>query len=199
MKHVFLTILRDRSTEREHYRKAADQLASIMAAESGQFLLKLKKSVETPVGRAQGEYFSQEPALVSILRSGLVLLPAFLNLYPKASVGLIGIRRDEKTAEARLYYSNLPRLHRETPIFLLDPMIATGGSAALAVKLLKEAGAEEKQIVLFSILAAPDGLAHIERACPSIRIHAVHVDQKLDPKKWIVPGLGDFGDRYFGT
>lgn len=199
MKEIFLSILRNQSTSREEYRQAVGQLGLIMAAESGQFLAKTKHPVETPAGSAEGTYLVQEPVLVPIIRSGLALLPPFVQMYPEALIGFIGIRRDEKTAAPHLYYSNIPRLHRGQLVFLLDPMIATGGSSVLAVKILKESGIEESQIVLSAILAAPEGVVHLKSCCPGVRTQIVHLDQKLDSKKWIVPGLGDFGDRYFST
>jgi uracil phosphoribosyltransferase len=199
MKELFLTVLRDRNTSLEQYRQAANQLAQVLAAESGQFLPRTERVVKTPKGSAKGSYLSKEPALVPILRSGLILLPSFLHLYPKAPIGLIGIRRDHQTAKPHLYYDKIPELDGDIPVFLLDPMIATGGTAVLAVTLLKEAGIKETQIILISIIAAPEGLAYLKQSCPSVRTHIVHIDQALDAEKWIVPGLGDFGDRYFGT
>lgn len=199
MKDVLLTTLRDETTSIGSFREAATQLAQILAADSSQHLPKIERTVKTPLGQTQGFFLAKEPVLVSILRSGLALLPSFMHLYPKAPAGFIGVRRDEKTAEPHLYYSNIPRLSGEDWIFLLEPMVATGQTAVLAIKQLKEAGASESKIVLFSILAAMEGLAHIRKIHPGIQTNIVHVDPQLDPKKWIVPGLGDFGDRYFGT
>lgn len=199
MKQALLTILRDHSTSIEQYRAAVHQLGQILAVESGTFLQKKESSVETALGRAQGTYIAKEPVLIAILRSGLTLLPPFLEMYPKAPIGTIGVRRNEKTAKPRLYYQNLPRFPRNAPIFLLDPMLATGGSALLAVDLLKKAGAEEKRIVFIGIIASQEGLMRVQKQHPLIRTHIVQVDPTLNAKKMIVPGLGDFGDRYFGT
>ena len=199
MKDVFLTTLRDHTTTIGPFREAANQLASLLAAESYQFLPKVERSVTTPLGQAQGLFLPKEPVLVSILRSGLALLPAFLHLYRQAPIGTIGVRRDEKTAAPHLYYSNLPRLEENDHVFLLEPMIATGQTAALAIKLLTKGKISESKIVLFSILASVEGLTLIQNRFPNIKTNIVHIDPKLDPKKWIVPGLGDFGDRYFGT
>ncbi len=199
MKEVLLTQLRDRNTSTEAFRAAADQLALILAAESGKLLPKSERSVETPFRKATGTELAHTPVLVPILRSGLALLEAFLRIYPSSAVGFFGIRRDETTALPHLYYSNLPRITVDLPIFLLDPMLATGQSAALAVKLLKEAGAAESKITLISIIAAPEGVAHLQHHCPSLATQIVHVDEQLNKEHWIVPGLGDFGDRYFET
>jgi uracil phosphoribosyltransferase len=199
MKEALLTILRDRFSTLEHFRKAADQIAVLVAAESGSFISKETRSVETPLGMTKGVRIKESPVLVPILRAGLVLLPAFLKLYTEAPVGLIGIRRDERTASPQFYYANLPPIQNETPIFLLDPMLATGQSAAMAAKLVIEKGAVESQIVLFSILAAPEGVNFFKSQYPHIRSSIIQIDQSLNVSKWILPGLGDFGDRYFGT
>lgn len=199
MKDALLTTLRDRFSTLEHFRKAADQIAALIAAESGSFIPKELRAVETPLGVTKGMKVIEPPVLVPILRAGLVLLPAFLKLYADAPVGLIGIRRDEITASPQFYYANLPSIQKETPVFLLDPMLATGQSAAMAAKLVIEKGASESQIVLFSILAAPEGVNFFKSQYPHIRTSIVQIDQSLNASKWILPGLGDFGDRYFGT
>lgn len=199
MKEVLLTTLRDTSTPLESFRKAADQLATLLAAESGQFFSNIKRPVASPIGHAVGVYRQQTPVLVPVLRSGLVLLSAFLHLYPDAPIGHIGIRRDEITATPHPYYSHLPVLKKEHLIFLLEPMIATGQTASSAVEILEKAGASASQIVLISLLAAPEGFSYFTKRFPKTRTHVVKLDERLDPKKWIVPGLGDFGDRYFGT
>ena len=199
MKEPLLTILRDRFSTLEHFRRSADQMAMLVAAESGAFIAKEARSVETPLGTAKGTSIKIEPVLVPILRAGLVLLPPFLKLYREAPIGLIGIRRNEKTAAPEFYYENLPQVHKESPVFLLDPMLATGQSASMAVKLIQEKGASPSQIVLFSILAAPEGVNFFKTHHPDVRLSIVKVDQSLNAAKWIVPGLGDFGDRYFGT
>ena len=199
IKDALLTVLRDRFSTLDQFRKAADQLSRLVAAESGSFLMGESRSVETPLGPTMGTRVKMSPILVPILRAGLVLLPPFLDLYLDAPVGLIGIRRDERTASPQFYYANLPKIGKDTPIFLLDPMLATGQSAAMAIKLVIEKGALESQIVLFSILAAPEGVSLIQSHYPNVRMSIVKIDQRLNASKWIMPGLGDFGDRYFGT
>ncbi len=191
--------MRDQTTSVEAYRQAVNQLGQLVAIESGQFLPKLQNPVKTPMDFTEGTYLAHEPILIPVLRSGLILLPPFLHMYPKAAVGILGIQRDEITAAPHFYYSKLPDFPPNTPIFILDPMIATGGTAIEAVKILKKAGAEEKEIVLISILASQQGLNLFKKTYPSIRTQIVHIDPKLNSKKMIVPGLGDFGDRYFAT
>lgn len=199
MKKTLITILRNRNTSVEHYRQAADQLATVLAVESNELFSKTTVLVDTPLARTQGVCFNQEILLVPILRSGLVLLPPFLRFYPEASIGFIGTRRDEQTAIPELYYKKLPPFNHNNPILLLDPMIATGGSATLAVQILKEAGALEKQITLIAFIGSPEGIAHFKKECPGVGLVVAQVDEGLDAQKRIIPGLGDFGDRYFGT
>lgn len=199
MKKTLITILRNRNTSVEQYRQAADQLGTVLAVECDTLFPKTTVFVDTPLARAQGECFKHEFVLIPILRSGLVLLPPFMRFHPGASVGFIGARRDEKTAIPELYYTKLPPFTHDNPILLLDPMIATGGSAALAVKVLKEAGAIEKQITLISFIASPEGITRFQNECPEVGLVVAQVDEGLDAQKWIIPGLGDFGDRYFGT
>lgn len=199
MKRALITILRNRHTSTEQYRQAADQLGTVLAIECTNLFPESTLFVDTPLARTQGVCIKHKFVLVPILRSGLVLLPPFMRFHPGASIGFIGTRRDEKTAIPELYYSKLPPINHDNPILLLDPMIATGGSAALAVKVLKEAGAVEKQITLISFIAAPDGITRFQKECPEAGLVVAQVDEGLDEQKRIVPGLGDFGDRYFGT
>lgn len=181
------------------FRYAADQLATILAVECDALFPKSTIFVETPLAQTHGVRVKHEPVLVPILRSGITLLPAFMRLHPNASIGFIGVRRHEKTALPELYYKNLPPFTKDNPILLLDPMLATGGSATLAVSILKEAGATEKQITLISFVAAPEGITRFQEECPEVGLVIAQVDDKLDEHKFIVPGLGDFGDRFFGT
>lgn len=199
MKKTLITILRNRHTSVEQFRQATDQLGTVLAVECDVLFPKATIFVDTPLAHTHGVCFKHESVLVPILRSGLVLLPPFMRFHPSASVGFIGTRRDEKTAIPELYYSKLPPFGPDNPILLLDPMIATGGSAALAVKVLKEAGALEKQITLISFIAAPEGISRFQKECPEVGLVVAQVDEGLDEQKRILPGLGDFGDRYFGT
>lgn len=199
MKKTLITVLRNRNTSIEQYRQASDQLATVLAVECDALFPKATLFVDTPLARTHGVCFKHESVLVPILRSGLVLLSPFMRFHPGAGIGFIGTRRNEKTAIPELYYSKLPPFNRYNPIFLLDPMIATGGSAALAVQVLKEAGAVEKQITLIAFIGAPEGIARFQKECPGVGLVVAQVDEGLDEKKRIIPGLGDFGDRYFGT
>ena len=180
MKEYYLNQLRDRTISIVHFREASASLSKLIA---------LEVSLE-----AHG---SQKIILVPILRAGLSLLASFQDSFIEAPIGFIGIKRDEKTALPRLYYENLPPISPEDHVLVLDPMLATGGSANLALDLLKTKGA--KSVTLVTILAAPEGIQWIKERHPKVHIYTVAIDKGLDAQKYIVPGLGDFGDRYFGT
>jgi len=199
MKKTLLSILRDKNTSRLHFRDAANRLASIIGAESALCLQEDTYTIETPLGKAQGYRYEDNIILIPILRSGLVLLRGFLEYFPHAKIGMLGMKRDEKTAIAKLYYKNIPSLQKDDRIFLLDPMIATGGSSCDAIRILKKEKIQEKNIHLFGIIASKEGIKAIKKAYPKVSIRVVDVDAKLNSAKYIVPGLGDFGDRYFGT
>ena len=152
------------------------------------------------IGRIDAVFrFKHPPVFIPILRSGLVTLPSFMKFHPGASVAFIGARRDEQTAIPELYYSKLPPFTLDNQILLLDPMIATGGSSSLAVKILKDAGALEKQITLISFIDAPQGIKRFKMECPDVGLVVAQIDEGLDAQMRIIPCLGDFGDRYFGT
>lgn len=183
----------------EEFRQAAFKLGTVLAVESSSLLSKSYHPIKTPLTHTEGVFFKNDFILVPILRSGITMLPPFMEFYPNSPIGFIGTKRDELTAIPALYYINLPLIHEGNHILLLDPMLATGGSSILAVQLLKEAGAKEKQISLISFIASPDGVAHFKKDCPEAGLLVAQLDEGLDDQKRIVPGLGDFGDRYFGT
>ena len=199
MKEHFLTLLRDRGTAMAPFREAARELARLLAAEASLFLPLQTTHIDTPLAPAAGKRLSQPAVLIPILRAGLALLPAFQELLPEAPIGFFGMRRDEKTALPRLYYENLPPLSPNGWVLLLDPMLATGGSANLAFDRLKSLGQDLAKAILISIIAAPEGVRALKTRHPEVRLITGAVDMKLDAKKFIVPGLGDFGDRFFGT
>lgn len=199
MKETLITVLRNRNSSLEEYRQATDQLGTVLAVECDALFLKKTVFIETPLAKTHGVQIKHQAVLIPILRSGLVLLPPFLRFYPNAKIGFIGARRNEETAIPELYYNKLPPFENDNPILILDPMIATGGSATMAVKIIKAAGATEKQITLVSFIAAPEGIAYFQKECPEVGLVVAQVDECLNENKWILPGLGDFGDRYFGT
>lgn len=199
MKKSLITTLRDRNTGTARYRAAVEQLAMILAAEVGETVEFPSIMVETPLETTEGTGFPTNIVLVPILRAGLSLLPAFMRLFTHARVGMIGARRDEKTFHPNVYYNNLPKLSPDDEIILLDPMIATGGSTVTAIRMLIEAGAREERIQGVFVIGAPEGLKHLKDNFPKVRVHCAQVDKGLNSKRFIVPGLGDFGDRFFGT
>ena len=196
MRESLLTRLRDEKTPIEGFRQAAHQLAALLAAEASALATEEPKMVKTPLGQAEGASISQRVVLVPILRAGLILVPAFLKYFPQATIGLIGIRREEATAKPQFYYENIPDLKPTDLVFILDPMIATGGSALLAINHLIKKGAT--QLALIGIVGSSEGLEKIESEYPDLTMIVAAEDPELNSRKYIVPGLGDFGDRYFG-
>jgi uracil phosphoribosyltransferase len=188
--------LRDRTTDPEEFRTLSRKLITMLLYEATADLPVRRGSVETPLAPAEAAWVEQEVVAVPVLRAGLGLLGPVLELLPRVSVGYIGLERDEETAVARIYYNKLPPLAGKVPL-LLDPMLATGGSGARAIDLIKEAGGEGCRFVC--VVAAPEGVKVIEERHPEVKIFAAALDRELNARSYIVPGLGDFGDRLFGT
>lgn len=199
MRDLLLTILRDKNTGATDFRKAADDLAMILASETVHCLEKQKISIQTPLAKTTGHKIKSNIVIVPILRAGLALLPAFLKTFPDASVGFIGLKRDEKTYEANLYYKNIPKISAKDNVIILDPMLATGGSLVEAIKILLAGGAKENKIIYIGVVSAPEGLANLKKHFPKVKTIIAAHDQNLNKNKYILPGLGDFGDRYFKT
>jgi uracil phosphoribosyltransferase len=195
--HDALVELRDKRTTPEHFRRAARRISVLLAAEAMRELPTADVSVETPLGPAPGRRIGADVVVVPVLRAGLGMLDAVLELIPGARVGHIGLQRDEMTAAASQYYSKLPRGLESSFVLMIDPMLATGGSAVAALDLLERAGASRVRIVC--IVAAPEGVATVQQRHPEVTVYAPVVDRGLNEHKFIVPGLGDFGDRLYGT
>jgi len=189
--------LRDKRTSPEHFRRAATRISVLLAAEALREVDTSAITVETPLGPADGKKIESDIVVVPVLRAGLGMLDAVLELVPNARVGHIGLQRDEMTAVASRYYSKLPGNLRSSFVLMIDPMLATGGSAVAGIQLLREAGASRIRIVC--IVAAPEGIRTVEEHYPDISIYTPVVDRCLNDHKYIVPGLGDFGDRLYGT
>lgn len=198
-KERFLTILRDKNSDRASFRRAAIKITEILVFEAMQHLDWKRADIETPLEKTAGIAPSRPTALIPILRSGLAMLPHFEAAFPDSKIGFLGFQRDEHTFLPTLYYDRLPAISKETEVLLLDPMLATGGTADAAIEVLKKKGINEERLILVSIIAAPDGAAIIERKHPKVKLVIGTVDRGLNSKKFIVPGIGDFGDRYFGT
>jgi len=193
-----LSLLRDYRTPRPLFRDLLDELGLILAVEATRQLATIPFAIETPLESMEGRRLDPlDPVLVPVLRAGLGLVPSFLQMLPAAKVGHLGMARDHETLKPIPYYKNFPpELHRR-PIFVLDPMLATGGSACEALAEVKAAGG--RRITLVCLLAAPEGVAKVEAAHPDVALVLGAVDRQLNAKGYILPGLGDAGDRLFGT
>lgn len=195
--HDALVSLRDKRTEPEHFRRAATRISVLLAAEALKNLPTRDVTVETPLGPAPGRTLGSDVVVVPVLRAGLGMLDAVLELVPGARVGHIGLQRDEMTAVASQYYSKLPPHLERSHVLIIDPMLATGGSAVAGLDLLARAGATA--IRMICIVAAPEGVSVVQQRHPNVEIYTPVVDRQLNEHKFIVPGLGDFGDRLYGT
>ena len=189
--------LRDARTAPPAFRRAANRISVLLAAEALRDLPSSAATVITPLGPADGRVVLTDVVVVPVLRAGLGMLDAVLELLPTARVGHIGLQRDEATAIASRYYSKLPPDLSNSHVLMIDPMLATGGSAVAAIDLIKAAGATA--ISMICIVSAPEGLTLLERAHPDVAVYTPVVDKELNAHKFIVPGLGDFGDRLYGT
>jgi uracil phosphoribosyltransferase len=192
-----LAALRDRRTPNAVFRQLAHRVSLLLVAEATRDLPVGDHTIETPLETATVRRLGARVVAVPVLRAGLGMLDALLELVPQAQVGYLGLERDETTAVARRYYEKMPRDLGGARVFLLDPMLATGGSAVMAMEGLAELGA--RGIRLLSIVAAPEGIARLEAAVPDATVFTAAVDRELNARKFILPGLGDFGDRLFGT
>jgi uracil phosphoribosyltransferase len=192
-----LARLRDQATPCDEFRRLARRVSVLLTVEATRDLALRETSVQTPLETASVRRLAPRVVAVPVLRAGLGMLDAFLELVPQAQVGYFGLERNEQTAAARRYYEKVPRDLAGAVVFLLDPMLATGGSAAMAVDGLVGLGA--RQVRLLSIVAAPEGVAHLASTVPDAIIYTAALDRELNDRKYILPGLGDFGDRLFGT
>jgi uracil phosphoribosyltransferase len=195
--HDALMALRDVRTQPPEFRRAADRISVLLAAEALKDVPSRPHTVDTPLGPADGRIVGGDVVVVPVLRAGLGMLDAVLELLPAARVGHIGLQRDEATAIASKYYTKLPRELADSYVLMIDPMLATGGSAVAAIDLLKAAGARTLRIIC--IVAAPEGVVLVERHHPDVEVYTPVIDRELNAHKYIVPGLGDFGDRLYGT
>ena len=193
-----ITVLRDENTPSPVFRRAVAEIAALLAYEATRELHVQRINVRTPTGlEAPGvKLQAPGPLLVPILRAGLGLLDGFLSVLPEAEVGIVGLRRNEETFEPEQYAQKLPADLAGRDVFVLDPMLATGGSLAVACQLLLDRGAE--RITAVSVISAPEGVNRVREACPTVRIVTAALDPGLNERAFIVPGLGDAGDRLFG-
>jgi len=193
-----LSFMRDKTTPSAHFRQLLGEIAQLLAYEATRDLPLEMREVETPLQSMQSPYLSgKKLALVSILRAGNGMLDSLLHLIPSARVGFVGLYRDEETLKPVQYYFKVPEDISERDVLAIDPMLATGNSSVAAIDLLKAAGA--RRITFLCLLAAPEGVARMQEAHPDVRINTASLDECLNEQGYIVPGLGDAGDRMFGT
>jgi uracil phosphoribosyltransferase len=192
-----VTVLRDVNTNPEKFRAAVQRISNIMAVKVSKHFKLAENEMFTPLEKTTGYYLAQEVVLVPVLRAGLGMVNGFLEVIPEAKVGHIGLQRNETTLEPVEYYYKTPKNIESDIVILVDPMLATGGSASEALNYLKKRGA--KEIIFACLVAAPEGVARLEQNHPEIKIFAAALDRELNDKGYILPGLGDAGDRTFGT
>jgi uracil phosphoribosyltransferase len=192
-----LTELRDVSADHRKFRALLDEIASLMVYEVTRDWPTKPKSVQTPMERMSGHELARNVTLVPILRAGLGMAEGVLRLLPEARMGHLGVTRDEKTLEPISYYQKLPPDIAETEVLLIDPMLATGGSGVAAVSFLKKAGVASMKFVC--LVAAPEGIRALHQQHPDVPIFCAAIDRQLNEHGFILPGLGDAGDRIFGT
>jgi uracil phosphoribosyltransferase len=192
-----VTVLRAATTTRAEFRKALEEASWTLAYEALRDIPLEEVSVETPLETTTGAKLARPVMVVAVLRAGLGMVDAFLRLVPDAAVAHIGMRRNEDTLKPEGYYESLPAGVKESTVFVVDPMLATGGSAIAVLKRLREAGARDLRLV--SLVAAPEGVAAVRAADPDVPILTAALDRQLDERGYIRPGLGDAGDRTFGT
>ena len=193
-----LTIMRRKDTGPKEFRELLKEITLLLAYEATRHIEIKEVEIETPIARTMGYYIEDKRiVIIPILRAGLAMADGILELLPNASVGHIGIYRDPETLQAVEYYCKLPPLDHTSEIFILDPMLATGVSALKAIELVKERGG--KKITFVSLIAAPEGVEAVRRTYPDIAIYTASLDERLNDHGYIIPGLGDAGDRLYRT
>lgn len=192
----YINRLRDRDTTHQEFRRYCDHVTRFLATAATRDLRMQARSIETPLETIGADLVDESVVVVAILRAGAGMIDCVVRLLPEVSVGYIGLERNEETAEARRYYCKFPPV-AGTRVLVVDPMLATGGSSEQAIEAVYEAGAE--RVDFLCIVAAPEGVKRLEERFPDLRIYAGALDRELDHNKYIRPGLGDFGDRLYGT
>tara|TARA_B100001123_G_scaffold421568_1_gene529310 strand:+ start:816 stop:1436 length:621 start_codon:yes stop_codon:yes gene_type:complete len=193
-----LGILRNKNTSGKNFRRSMDEISYLIAAEVAKSLIYKKKKIITPLKKTTILEINQKIVLVPILRAGLGLLEGFIKLIPESECGHIGLYRDEETYKPVEYLCKLPKMKNKL-VILLDPMLATGNSSKVAINLLLSHGVKIKNIFFVSLLSSPEGIKYLKKNFKSLKIFTASIDERLNQKKFIVPGLGDAGDRYMGT
>jgi uracil phosphoribosyltransferase len=192
-----LTRLRDKNTQHLEFRRLLGEISLLMSYEIARSFETLETQIDTPLEPIIGTRLIHEVALIPVLRAGLGMLEPILRIWPDARVGFIGLKRDEKTLEPEFYYESFPKNLGGYEVVLIDPMLATGGTVTASMTLLAKHGAT--RVKLLSLLASPEGIRHVHKRFPDLVIYTAAIDRCLNDKGYILPGLGDAGDRLFGT
>ena len=193
-----LSLLRDRCTDKKEFNELIGEISTLLVYEVTKDLPLINKIIETPLESCEMTVLAgKKPVILAVLRAGIGMVDGFLNLMPSARVAHIGLYRDETTLEPHLYYFKIPSHSKDRQFYICDPMLATGGSAIRAIDKLKDSGV--RKISFVCILAAPEGVEKVFHAHPDVPLFAAKLDRKLNKKGYILPGLGDAGDRMFGT
>lgn len=192
-----LSKIRNKDTKTKEFKELVDEIGSLMTYEMGRDLKVKEITVATPICDAKCYVLDKKVVLVPILRAGLGMVEGVVSMIPNAVVGHVGMYRDEETLEPKEYYSKFPEDIDKSTVIVLDPMLATGGSASAAIELVKRKGA--KDILFIGLVGAPEGVKFLQEKHPDVNIYLASLDEKLDENGYIVPGLGDCGDRLFGT
>ena len=196
LKDHYLTNLRDKNTDFDTFRNSASKLSYFLVVEATKHLTTLSKEIDTPLTKTKGVQIENNSVAISVLRAGLGLMDGVQQLIPNISFGYIGVQRNEETAQPENYYEKLPDLVDKN-VFILEPMLATGGSLSFAIETVKKYN--PKNIHALTVISAPEGINKIKENHPDITLVTASIDEKLDDNWYIVPGLGDMGDRLFGT
>jgi len=196
LKDHYLTIIRDKETDFENFREYSSKLSYLLFIEGTKNISTKIKPIETPLTGIDGVEIENENVAIAVLRAGLGLVDGVKNLLPSTSFGYIGVQRNEETAAPEYYYENLPNLENKN-VFILEPMLATGGSLSFAVDKVKEHN--PKSIIALTVISAPEGIERLKEEHDDITLVTAKIDEKLNENWYIVPGLGDMGDRLFGT
>ena len=196
LKDHYLTNLRDKNTDFDKFRDSASKLSYFLVVEATKHLTTLSKEIDTPLTKTKGVQIENNSVAISVLRAGLGLMDGVQQLIPNISFGYIGVQRNEETAQPENYYEKLPDLVDKN-VFILEPMLATGGSLSFAIETVKKYN--PKNIHALTVISAPEGINKIKENHPDITLVTASIDEKLDDNWYIVPGLGDMGDRLFGT
>ena len=196
LKDHYLTNLRDKNTDFDTFRDSASKLSYFLVVEATKHLTTLSKEIDTPLTKTKGVQIENNSVAISVLRAGLGLMDGVQQLIPNISFGYIGVQRNEETAQPENYYEKLPNLVDKN-VLILEPMLATGGSLSFAIETVKKYN--PKNIHALTVISAPEGINKIKENHPDITLVTASIDEKLDDNWYIVPGLGDMGDRLFGT